>query len=219
MATGGHRPRDLFRLAWRLVTRRIQPGRDVELIEAEHVEVEVAGRAPLVAFDGEKRRMRAPITFAIRPDALTIVVPEDRAAAESPRGEAEAQGAAGPTARLREGDPPEAAPAARAAAAPATRPAMASRSGGREAGVMTGGAGLLGFQDTPPAGQGRAVGGGRDGNMADHDRGAELPTGGADIPDRRATGPVARQRRTGSGLPGAGGGPVGVAPAVPHPPA
>ena len=87
VATGGHRPRDLFRLAWRLVTRRIQPGRDVELIESARVEVEVAGRAPLVAFDGEKRRMRAPITFLIRPDALTIVVPE-ATDAEEPAGSA-----------------------------------------------------------------------------------------------------------------------------------
>lgn len=72
VATGGHRPRDLFRLVWRLVTRR--------------VEIAVEGRAPLVAFDGEKTRMEAPITFTIRPDALTIILPPARTEAPDRRG-------------------------------------------------------------------------------------------------------------------------------------
>lgn len=76
VATGGHRPADLFRLAWRLVTRTIALGRDVELIEAARITVAIEGPATLVAYDGEKARMRSPVEFVIEPDALTILLPE-----------------------------------------------------------------------------------------------------------------------------------------------
>ena len=39
-------------------------------------------RRPKVAFDGEKRRMLAPLTFDIRDDALSIIIPD--AAKEKP---------------------------------------------------------------------------------------------------------------------------------------
>lgn len=71
----------LFRLAWRLVTRRLELGRDVELIDAEEIVVEMRQTNPLVAFDGEKARMRAPLRFEILKDSLTVIVPEGGGAA------------------------------------------------------------------------------------------------------------------------------------------
>ncbi|MFT4150868.1 MAG: diacylglycerol kinase family protein [Paracoccaceae bacterium] len=66
----------LFRLAWRLIRRRIEVGRDVDYIAARDIVIETRMAKPLVAFDGEKSRMRAPLTFRILPDALDIVVPD-----------------------------------------------------------------------------------------------------------------------------------------------
>ncbi|WP_010140334.1 diacylglycerol/lipid kinase family protein, partial [Oceanicola sp. S124] len=39
----------LFRLAWRLITRTMQEGRDYELVEASRIRVETASRRPLLA--------------------------------------------------------------------------------------------------------------------------------------------------------------------------
>lgn len=66
----------LFRLTWRLVTGQMQEGRDVELIAAREIDLDVSGHAALVAFDGEKSRMPLPLRFRIAPDALTIIVPD-----------------------------------------------------------------------------------------------------------------------------------------------
>ena len=65
----------LFRLAWRLVTRSMQQGRDYDLVEAESVRVETARRRPLLAFDGEKRRDTSPFDFAMTDQKLTILLP------------------------------------------------------------------------------------------------------------------------------------------------
>ena len=65
----------LFRLAWRLVSRRLEVGRDVTLIDAAEIEVELRQKTPLVAFDGEKARMRAPLRFEILKDAISVVMP------------------------------------------------------------------------------------------------------------------------------------------------
>lgn len=70
----------LFRLAWRLVRKRIEVGRDVEYFSAREIEIDTRAARPLVAFDGEKSRMKAPLSFRILPDALTIVVPEPQPA-------------------------------------------------------------------------------------------------------------------------------------------
>lgn len=73
----------LFRLAWRLVSKRLQVGRDVTLIDAAEIEVELPQKNPLVAFDGEKARMRAPLRFEILKDAISVVTPspEDQVSA------------------------------------------------------------------------------------------------------------------------------------------
>lgn len=66
----------LFRLAWRLVRKKLVVGRDVDLIDAEQIVVTTRRRRELVAFDGEKRRMATPLKFSIRHDALRIILPE-----------------------------------------------------------------------------------------------------------------------------------------------
>lgn len=112
VAIGGHRGRDLFRLTWRLVRQQVEIGRDVELIEADRIGIDVAGPAPLVAFDGEKARMTSPVEFRILPDALSIVLPEDGPAGtkgDAPRGPETGRGEAeGPEAERKAGDGDEA---------------------------------------------------------------------------------------------------------------
>lgn len=66
---------ELFRLAWRLVTRRMQLGRDYDLVEAERVRVETRRAQPLLAFDGEKRREQGPFDFAMSDAPLDILIP------------------------------------------------------------------------------------------------------------------------------------------------
>lgn len=67
----------LFRLALRLVLRRVEVGRDVDLIYTDHMLLETPKRRPRVAFDGEKRRMVAPLEFRILRDCLSIIVPDE----------------------------------------------------------------------------------------------------------------------------------------------
>lgn len=81
VARDGGRPA-LFRLAWRLIRRRIEVGRDVDYIPAERIVIETRNPRPLVAFDGEKSRMQSPLRFEILPAALTIILPD--AGADSP---------------------------------------------------------------------------------------------------------------------------------------
>ncbi|WP_434612421.1 diacylglycerol/lipid kinase family protein [Tabrizicola sp. M-4] len=66
----------LIKLALHLALRRLVPGTDVELFSARRITIRTPRRRPKVAFDGEKRRMLAPLTFAIRDDALSIIIPD-----------------------------------------------------------------------------------------------------------------------------------------------
>ncbi|ESW59567.1 MAG: hypothetical protein Q27BPR15_16795 [Rhodobacter sp. CACIA14H1] len=70
----------LMRLAMHLAMRRLVPGDDVELFSAKSLVIRTPKRRPRVAFDGEKRRMLAPLRFEIKEDSLSIIVPdaEDR---------------------------------------------------------------------------------------------------------------------------------------------
>ncbi|KAA2311530.1 hypothetical protein DL237_05075 [Pseudooceanicola sediminis] len=70
---------ELFTLAWRLITRTMQEGRDYELICARDVTVKTAKRRALVAFDGEKTRDYSPFEFKMSDDTLKIVLPTDKA--------------------------------------------------------------------------------------------------------------------------------------------
>ena len=58
--------------------RRLVPGTDVELFSARSITIRTPRRRPRVAFDGEKRRMLAPLTFDIHDDALSIIVPDEQ---------------------------------------------------------------------------------------------------------------------------------------------
>ncbi|WP_151717863.1 diacylglycerol/lipid kinase family protein [Gemmobacter serpentinus] len=75
IARGGTRLH-LLKLALRLALRRVQVGRDVELLTAHEIDIATAKRRPRVAFDGEKRRMLAPLSFRIAADALSIILPD-----------------------------------------------------------------------------------------------------------------------------------------------
>lgn len=66
----------LFLLAWRLVRRKIVAGRDVDLFIAHKFVVDGRHGTDLVAYDGEKKRMALPITFQVRPEALTVLMPK-----------------------------------------------------------------------------------------------------------------------------------------------
>ncbi|MER5171713.1 diacylglycerol/lipid kinase family protein [Thioclava kandeliae] len=69
---------ELFRLAWRLVTRQVQEGRDYDVLRCREFTVSLLDkRRALLAFDGEKARMNAPFEFRMHPEPLTIVIPEE----------------------------------------------------------------------------------------------------------------------------------------------
>ena len=66
----------LFRMALRLATGRMRAGRDIDLITPRRMVVTPRHPRPYVAFDGEKRRMPAPLRFEILDDALSIILPD-----------------------------------------------------------------------------------------------------------------------------------------------
>lgn len=79
IALGGTRWH-LLKLALHLALGRVTPGEDVEVLYTRQMQVRTTKRRPNVAFDGEKRRMLAPLSFEIVPDALSIVLPVEKAA-------------------------------------------------------------------------------------------------------------------------------------------
>lgn len=76
VARDGHRGH-LFMLALRLAMGTMKAGRDVELITPSKMVIETRQPKPSVAYDGEKKRMPAPLTFEILEDALSIIVPNE----------------------------------------------------------------------------------------------------------------------------------------------
>lgn len=67
-----------LRLAWRLVRRRVDHGRDVLMSTPRRIEVAVRGRKRMaVALDGEKLRMALPLKIEIAEDLLHVVLPPD----------------------------------------------------------------------------------------------------------------------------------------------
>jgi len=66
----------LMKLAFHLARKRLDAGTDVELFSAHSLTIRTPRRRPRVAFDGEKRRMLAPLSFKIHSDALSIVIPD-----------------------------------------------------------------------------------------------------------------------------------------------
>lgn len=65
----------MFVLAFQLVRRRVKLGQDVDLVITDRLSVNGRRPSELVAYDGEKKRMRPPVTFSMRKDALTVLLP------------------------------------------------------------------------------------------------------------------------------------------------
>ena len=78
-------PLALIGFAMRSLVGRADPERDFcALAEAKEVVVEGSGAID-VAFDGEVERMALPLTFAIMPGALKVLVPNDTSGGEAPK--------------------------------------------------------------------------------------------------------------------------------------
>lgn len=68
-----------LRLAWRLVRRRVDHDRDVQVLTPERIGITVLGRQRIsVALDGEKLRMDLPLTIALSNDQLHVIVPPEK---------------------------------------------------------------------------------------------------------------------------------------------
>lgn len=68
---------ELLQLAFRLATKSVQLGRDLEQISARRITAETVHPTPYVAYDGEKSRMTSPLDFRILTDALQIIIPDE----------------------------------------------------------------------------------------------------------------------------------------------
>ncbi len=79
--------RGLLWLAWQVLIGRADQLRELESAELLEAEIETRRRTIQLALDGEVINERAPLTYRVRPAALTVLVPErDRGAV--PRGPA-----------------------------------------------------------------------------------------------------------------------------------
>ncbi len=68
-----------LRLAWRLVRRKVDHGRDVSVSTPRLIEVTMHGRRRIsVALDGEKLRMRLPLRIQLADDRLHVIVPPQK---------------------------------------------------------------------------------------------------------------------------------------------
>ncbi len=71
-----------LRLAWRLVRRKVDHGRDVLVSTPRRISVIIRGRRRIaVALDGEKLRMSLPLKIEIAQDQLHVILPPAKAAA------------------------------------------------------------------------------------------------------------------------------------------
>lgn len=66
---------ELLGFALRLGLRRMEPGRDFELLRGSEILVETLSPERLVARDGEREKMRGPFRFTRQPGALEMLVP------------------------------------------------------------------------------------------------------------------------------------------------
>lgn len=83
VALGGSRWH-LLKLAAHLALGRVQEGVDVQVIRTHALTVYTHRRRPRVAYDGEKAHMRSPLNFSIRPDALSIILPDPEERVHNP---------------------------------------------------------------------------------------------------------------------------------------
>ena len=66
----------LMLYALRLAVGRLEAGRDVEQVFGQDILIETSGRERAVARDGERERMKTPLRFRMRRDALKVVTPQ-----------------------------------------------------------------------------------------------------------------------------------------------
>lgn len=67
---------ELFRRVFKLATGTVEEGVDYDLFAADEMALEVEGKKRvLLAYDGEKKRVAAPLRFAMSDDVLRLVVP------------------------------------------------------------------------------------------------------------------------------------------------
>jgi diacylglycerol kinase family enzyme len=65
-----------LRLAWRLIRKRVDHGRDVIVSTPRRLAVAVRGRRRIsVALDGEKLRMRLPLRIQLNDHLLRVILP------------------------------------------------------------------------------------------------------------------------------------------------
>ncbi len=71
-----------LKLAWRLIRRKVDHGRDVLVSTPRQITVAVRGRRQIsVALDGEKLRMRLPLQIEVASDRLVVCLPPGKPAA------------------------------------------------------------------------------------------------------------------------------------------
>jgi diacylglycerol kinase family enzyme len=74
-----------LRLAWKLIRRKVDHGRDVIVSTPRRIAVTVPGRRRIsVALDGEKLKMRLPLRIEIAEHDLQVILPPDNPAAGKP---------------------------------------------------------------------------------------------------------------------------------------
>lgn len=73
-----------LRLAWRLVRRKVDHGRDVIVSSPSRIEVAIPRRRRIaVALDGEKLRMNLPLKIEIADTLLHVILPSDKTPANA----------------------------------------------------------------------------------------------------------------------------------------
>ena len=74
-----------LRLAWKLIRRKVDHGRDIIVSTPRGVEVRVPGRRRIsVALDGEKLKMRLPLKIEIAEHDLQVILPPEHPTASRP---------------------------------------------------------------------------------------------------------------------------------------
>ncbi len=68
----------LLRLALRTLFGKLRQAKDFEAFCIEEIKIETRRKRLLVARDGEVEKMNAPLHYKIRPQALSVIVPENR---------------------------------------------------------------------------------------------------------------------------------------------
>jgi diacylglycerol kinase family enzyme len=69
----------LLELSVEALFRKLKHGKNFEIYAVEKICIEARRRRLLVATDGEVRWMKSPLHYRVRPNALRVVVPQDRA--------------------------------------------------------------------------------------------------------------------------------------------